>query len=65
MQVSEYVQIGLAIVGLALITWTKVTFTQRKQLDPTVNEWQARETSIRRAGWTCIGIAMVLIFVPF
>lgn len=65
MQTSEYIQIVLAVVGLALITWSKVSFTKRKQADPEMNAWSPRERSVRSVAWVLIGIAMVFVFFPF
>ena len=65
MQTSEYLQSALAVVGLSLITWTKVSFTRRQQADPRVNAWSKRENAVRAVAWTLIGIALVFVFFPF
>lgn len=65
MQLSEYLQIALVVVGLAIITKIKMSFMQRAQTDPTVNTYSAEEQHMRITAFILIGIAIVFVFFPF
>lgn len=65
MQASEYIQIACAIVGLALITWVRVSYTKRLQVDPTVNDYTPVERNTRRVAYGFLFVAIALVFVPF
>ncbi len=65
MQLSEYLQIALVIVGLGLITWVKMSYMKRSQADPTINAYSLEESRARKAAIVLIGIAIVFVFFPF
>lgn len=65
MQLSEYLQIALVIVGLGLITWVKMSYMRRAQADPTINAFSPSETRMRQVAFVLIGIAIVFVFFPF
>lgn len=65
MQLSEYVQIACAAIGLAGIAFARVKFTRRQQTDPGVSAYSDSERMIHRASWAVIAIALVLVFFPF
>lgn len=65
MQLSEYLQIALVIVGLGLITWVKMSYMRRAQADPTINTFSPSETRMRQVAFVLIGIAIVFVFFPF
>ena len=53
MQLSEYIQIACAIVGLAGITLARVRFTRRQQANPGVTSYyltESRENLLRVPG---------------
>lgn len=65
MQLSEYLQIALVIVGLGLITWVKMSYMRRAQTDPTINAFSPTEARTRKVAFVLIGIAIVFVFFPF
>ena len=65
MQLSEYLQIALVIVGLGLITWVKMSYMRRAQTDPSVNAFSPKELLTRKVAFALIGIALVFVFFPF
>ena len=65
MQLSEYLQIALVVVGLALITMVKMSYMRRAQTDPAVNAYSPKEQRMRMAAFTLIGVAIVFVFFPF
>ncbi len=65
MQLSEYLQIALVIVGLGLITWVKMSYMRRAQTDPTINAFSPSETHMRQVAFMLIGIAIAFVFFPF
>lgn len=65
MQLSEYLQIVLVIVGLGIITWAKMSYMRRAQTDPTVNAFSPTESRARKVAFALIGIALVFVFFPF
>lgn len=65
MQLSEYLQISLVIVGLGLITWVKMSYMKRAQTDPSINAFSPKEALARMAAFALIGVAIVFVFFPF
>lgn len=65
MQLSEYLQLALVIVGLGLITWVKMSYMKRSQADPSINAYSPEEARARMASFVLIGIALVFVFFPF
>lgn len=65
MQLSEYLQIALVIVGLGIITWAKMSYMRRAQTDPTANAFSPTESRARKVAFALIGIALVFVFFPF
>ncbi len=65
MQTSEYLQLGLVAVGLAIITWVKMSYMRRAQVDPSVNAFSPREHHARVLAFGLIAIAFVFVFFPF
>lgn len=65
MQLSEYLQIALVIVGLGIITWVKMSYMRRAQTDPTINAFSPSETRMRQVAFVLIGIAIAFVFFPF
>lgn len=65
MQLSEYLQLALVIVGLGLITWVKMSYMKRSQADPSINAYSPEEARARMAAFVLIGIALVFVFFPF
>lgn len=65
MQLSEYIQIACAVIGLAGIAWARVQFTRRAQTDPSVSSYSDGERKIYYASWAVIALALLLVFFPF
>lgn len=65
MQLSEYLQIALVIVGLGLITWVKMSYMRRAQTDPTINAFSPTEHRTRTVAFALISVAIVFVFFPF
>ncbi len=65
MQISEYIQIACAIVGIGLIAWVRVSFQKRLQQDPFVNAYSKVENVVRIVAFAIIAFGLVLVFFPF
>lgn len=65
MQTSEYLQLGFVAVGLAIITWVKMSYMRRAQVDQTVNAFSPRERHARMLAFGLIAVAFIFVFFPF
>lgn len=65
MQLSEYLQLTLVIVGLGIITRAKMSYMKRAQVEPNINTFSPTEQHLRIVAFTFIGIALVFVFFPF
>ena len=64
MQVSEYIQIVCVIIGLALITWVKMSYTRRVGAPRSTEPYSRQENLARTLGIALGGGAPVLVFLP-
>ena len=65
MQLSEYLQLALVIVGLGIITWVKMSYMKRTQVDPNINTFSSAEQHRRIVAFTLVGRAIAFVFFPF
>lgn len=65
MQISEYIQIACAVVGIGLIAWARVSFQRRLQDDPTVNAYSQVEKIANHIAYAVIAVGLALVFFPF
>ncbi|MDY4041418.1 MAG: hypothetical protein SOY67_04885 [Collinsella sp.] len=65
MQLSEYVQIACAVLGLIGVAVVRVSYMRRLQTDPAVASYDRRERLIRALSWSLIAVGLVLVFIPF
>lgn len=65
MQLSEYVQIACATLGLIGVAVVRVSYMRRLQADSTVASYDRRERLIRALSWSLIAVGLVLVFIPF
>ncbi|WP_085831097.1 hypothetical protein [Collinsella vaginalis] len=65
MQLSEYVQIACAALGLSGVALVRVSYMRRRQADPSVGAYDRRERLIRALSWALIAVGLVLVFIPF
>lgn len=65
MQLSEYLQLALVVVGLGIITRVKMSYMKRAQVDPNINTFSPAEQHLRIVAFTLVGIAIVFVFFPF
>ena len=65
MQISEYIQIVCVIIGLALITWVKMSYTRRVGAPRSTEHYSKQENLARTLGIAFVAVALVLVFIPF
>ncbi len=56
---------GLLWSGLAIITWVKMSYMRRAQVDQTVNAFSPRERHARMLAFGLIAVAFIFVFFPF
>ena len=64
-QISEYIQIVCVIIGLALITWVKMSYTRRVGAPRSTEPYSKQENLARTLGIAFVAVALVLVFIPF